>query len=300
MAAAAQDCAGIIEGYLDEAKPRKTLRLKILPLTVSSDTVPKPETEETPPKHTIPVKETDVITYVTEPNYDKKTNPELIAICKERKLKGYSGMNKNQLIKMLQQKDSIPASHQTNDIAPDKYSEEVLKSAYALHKNYVIEMKNLEHSFGIKIRLPGFPEHISENITKFIIHNKLNDKTSRWECVKGDLLSAKEGSGEVKCYMSDGPISFTPSSDWDVIYFLDARNWLTDDTFILYRVELKMSSVEWGSIMVSSTQSFKDQCKQRRRPRITWDSLYPKIKDYCHKVYEGTFENIFIPVEAKE
>jgi hypothetical protein len=43
----------------------------------------------------------------------------------------------------------------------------------------------------------------------------------------------KRGFQECKCFTSDGPLSFTPSSNWDVIYFLDARDWLNDN-FILY------------------------------------------------------------------
>ncbi len=184
-------------------------------------------------------------------------------------------------------------------IAEDTYSKELLKEQYALHKLYVKGRIDTTKKIGVKVRLPCIPEDISENIIKQIIHNKLNDKTSRWDCKKGDLQSEKEGKQECKCFTSDGPPSFTPSSDWDVIYFLDARNWL-NDTFILYRISLKRTSPEWKNIKISKTQTFEDQTKQGRRPRITWESLYPQIKSYCTKVYEGNFDDIFIPLEATE
>lgn len=185
------------------------------------------------------------------------------------------------------------------DMIEDTYTKDLLKEQYPLHKAYVNGRINTTKKIGVKVRLPCIPEDISENIVKFILRNKLNDTTSTWDCKKGDLQSEKEGKQECKCFTSDGPLSFTPSSEWDVIYFLDARNWL-NDKFILYRVSLKRTSFEWKNIKVSKTQSFEDQTKQGRRPRITWESLLPQISSYCNKVYEGTFDDIFNPLEVKE
>jgi len=174
----------------------------------------------------------------------------------------------------------------------DSYTKELLIEQYNLHKTYVLGRINTTRDIGVKVRLPSIPEDISENIVKYIIHNKLQDITSRWNCKKGDLHSLKEGKQECKCFTSDGPPSFTPSSDWDIIYFLDARQWL-NDTFVLYRIPLQRTSTEWKNIKVSKTQTFEDQSKQGRRPRITWESLKPQIETYCSKIYEGTFDDIF-------
>ena len=146
--------------------------------------------------------------------------------------------------------------------------------------------------FGVEIRLPSIPEDISENIVKYIIQNKLNDKTSSWDCKRGDLESKNEGKQECKCFTSTGPLSFTPSSEWDVIYFLDAQKWLSD-SFVLYRIPLKRTSTEWQKIKVNKKQTFEDQCKQGRRPRMNWKILEPQVASHCTKVYEGTFEDIF-------
>jgi len=175
----------------------------------------------------------------------------------------------------------------------DNYTKELLIEQLALHKGYVNGRINTTKKIGVKVRLPSIPEDISENI---ILHNKVNDNTSRWDCKNGDLESQKEGKQECKCFTSGGPLSFTPSSNWDVIYFLDARNWLCNK-FILHRVSLKRTSSEWLNIKVNKIQTFYDQTKQGRRPRITWESLHPQISSYCTKVYEGTFEDIFIPLE---
>ena len=226
-------------------------------------------------------------------DYLKKTNKELMKICKDRGLKGYSGKKKDILLEMLTSITKIETSVQ------DSYTKDLLREQYALHKSYVNGRINTTKKIGVKVRLPSIPEDISENIIKQIINNKLNDTTSSWDCKKGDLQSKKEGSQECKCFTSDGPPSFTPSSNWDVIYFLDGRKWLNDN-FVLYRVDLKRTSTEWKNIKVSKTQTFEEQTKQGRRPRITWESLKPQINSYCTKVYDGTFDDIFNPLEAKE
>ena len=183
-------------------------------------------------------------------------------------------------------------------IKMDTYSEDILKEQYMTHKHYYNVRKASSDMLNIKIRFPSIPEDISENMIKFILHYKLNDKTSSWACDKGDLKSKVEGVQECKCFTSDGPLSFTPSGDWDVIYFLDAREWL-DDNFVLYRVGLKKTSNEWKSIKVNKKQTFEEQCIQGRRPHISWDAIYPQISDYCEKIFEGSFEDIFTPVNHK-
>jgi hypothetical protein len=236
-------------------------------------------------------------------DYTKKTCKELLKFCKENGIKGYANKNKEALIYMLHQKDTISKGGLANidvniepvvktEITEDTYTKEILKQQYALHKTYVEGRITTTTKTGVKVRLPSIPEDISENIVKQIIHNKLNDKTSRWDCKKGDLQSQKEGKQECKCFTSDGPPSFTPSSEWDIIYFLDARNWL-NNKFILWRIPLKRTSNEWKNIKVNKTQTFEDQTKQGRRPRITWETLKPQIEPHCTKVYEGTFEDIF-------
>ena len=175
----------------------------------------------------------------------------------------------------------------------EKYTPEILKDQYIIHKSYVMGRIRTIKNAGVCVRLPSIPEDISENIIKQIIHNKLNDKTSSWDCKKGDLESKIEGKQECKCFTSTGPLSFTPSSEWDVIYFLDAQKWLSD-SFTLYRIPLKRTSTEWQNLKVNKTQTFGDQCKQGRRPHISWNLLEPQLASHYTKVYEGTFEDIFI------
>jgi len=180
----------------------------------------------------------------------------------------------------------------------DAYTAQTLVKRFTMHKQYVTLVKQIVGETGIPIRLPNMPEDISENIAKFIIHNQVGDKTSKWtkgikgQKITGDLVSDVEKTQEVKCFTSDGPPSFGPKENWNVIYFLDARKWL-DDKFVLWRIPLANTSAEWKSIKMNKTQTHEDQSNQGRRPRITWESLYPQIKDHCQNVYQGSFEGIF-------
>ena len=176
----------------------------------------------------------------------------------------------------------------------DTYSKEFLIEQYNLHKSYVLGRLNGMSKSNINIRLPSIPEDISENIIKFIIQNKNNDITSTWNCGVGDLYSQIEGVQECKCFTSDGPLSFTPSSLWNVIYFLDARDWLNNN-FKLYKLNISNASEEWKNIKVNKKETFDDQAKQGRRPRLNWNDIQKQLSSYMTLIYEGTFEDIFIP-----
>jgi hypothetical protein len=230
---------------------------------------------------------------------------ELKALCKQYGYTGYSKMNKSAMIELLQHgSDSESDTESKNDgIAQipitDTFTENILRKLFTKQIRYVQGLQEDAKEHKLKIRMPVFPEYLSENITKFIIRNKLGDQTCTWDCKKGDLLSQIEGKQEVKCFTSDGPPSFTPSSKWDVIYFLDGRKWL-NNKFILYKVSLTNDSTEWRNINMSKADTFGKQADQGRRPRIKWNSLHPQIESYCTKIYDGTFEGIFTPLGAKE
>jgi hypothetical protein len=177
------------------------------------------------------------------------------------------------------------------------FTEDVLIKLLHTHMSHVKQLMEISNSTGIELRLPNFPEYLSENIIKFIIHYKLGDKTSNWNCKKGDLLSDKEGVQECKAFTSDGPLSFSPTTEWDVIYFLDAREWLLN-RYVLYKSNLRRTMDEWKNIEMSKKETFEVQSKQGRRPHIGWEKLKPQIIDLS-TIYEGTFEDIFKPVEEE-
>ncbi len=229
------------------------------------------------------------------------TNKELIAYCKANGIKGYSGKKKEEILALI---DSKPAETKEPVVEEDTYTEEILKARFNQHKTYVEETIKIRDSIGLSIRLPVIPEDITENMVKHILHNlsgEFQDKTSMWtksfkskQKITGDLVSKKENVQECKCFSSDGPISFGPTENWDVIYFLDAREWL-EDKFVLWRVPLSNTAPEWKSTVLnkSKNESFESQSAQGRRPRINWDALYPQIAKHATKVFDGSFIDIF-------
>jgi hypothetical protein len=134
-----------------------------------------------------------------------------------------------------------------------------------------------------KFRAPNFPEHISENIIRNLIEQLENVKCTR-NNKSGDL--SKEGIRvECKSFSSAGPCSFGPNEKWNEIYFLDARNYITKK-FKLYRVKLSNDDKIFLNLKVNKKQTFEDQAKLGRRPRITFNEIYKQLKSNIELIYD--------------
>jgi hypothetical protein len=171
-------------------------------------------------------------------------------------------------------------------------SEQAVKDYYNAEISHARRIRELNEKHGYKTRWDGLPEHVSENIIKFFIQRKLKDPSCTWLCKKGDLTSTLLGAIECKSFTSDGPTSFGPKQKWDIIFFLDAREWL-NDRLVIWQINLQSTDEVWKSIKVNKKQSKADQSDESRRPRINWEGLKPQLGDHCKKVYEGNFEDIF-------
>ena len=209
--------------------------------------------------------------------------------------------------------DIIKKSVKPTDLQPkndegeneDKYTADVLRKQYTLYRNNYIETAETIKTTGLPIRHQNPPEDITENMAKFTINNHDNDPSCKWaksikingKKLNGDLYSDKypiDSLPEVKAFTSDGPSSFGPKKKFGVIYFLDMRDWL-NDTFILWKLNLSNDSPEWKHIKMNKTQTHEEQCKEGRRPHISWDNIYSQMPDKCIQVYCGNFEGIFTP-----
>ena len=184
----------------------------------------------------------------------------------------------------------------------DDYTADDLRQRYTAFKNYVLSYLHLRSHIRKLIRGINIPEDISENIVKLIIQYIEGDAECSW-CksigMSGDLFSKKDGIIEVKAFSSDGPSSFGPRKKFNVIYFLDMRNWI-DDVIILWKVNLSNESPQWKALKMNKKEDNKTQSDRGIRPHIAWSKIYPQISEYCTKVYEGPFEGIFIPAVKAE
>lgn len=188
-------------------------------------------------------------------------------------------------------------------MAQDKYTADILRKRFSQYKDNTNVLLEITRETGLPIRNENPPEDITENIVKFILKNKCGDTSCVWAKSvgrPGDLYSNIEHIQEVKAFTSDGPCSFGPKKVFNVIYFLDLREWL-EDKFVLWRVTLSNESTEWKKLKMNSTQTFEDHCNLGRRPHIGFDKIYEQLKDLrtssglpvCSKIYEGSFQDIF-------
>ena len=140
-----------------------------------------------------------------------------------------------------------------------------MKTLYEAFKTYT---ETLRHFPG-KIRLPNFPEHVSEMMIKNAIHQ--NGDLTVQKLKSGDLVSTTDGKLECKCFWP------TFIAEWNTLYVLDAQLY-KENVFTVFRIRLNKQSDVWKSIKVNT---FEDQINQKRRPRITWKYLYSQIQPYC-------------------
>jgi hypothetical protein len=138
------------------------------------------------------------------------------------------------------------------------------------------------------MRLPNFPEGISENIIKEYI-NKIEKKKCINSQTGGDLEVYENDQIkkiEVKCFTSNGPTSFGPSEKWNEIYFLDASNFL-NKKFKIYKISLSNDSDVFSNIKINSSKTYKDVCDEGKRPRINFVQLQKQLKEYVKLIYQG-------------
>ena len=232
----------------------------------------------------------DVKTTIEEDGYNIK---DLKTICKEYSIRNYSNRSKaelkNMIISHILQKT---IKKNVNEVYEhDKYTVELLAKQYSSFKEYVTSIVVDMEETGMSFRIPNMPEYISENIIKFILRS-VGHKVV-WNGL-GELQSSEDGKLEFKCFATSSPCSFSYNrkDTWNKIYFLDSREYLEEDRFILYCVNLSNTSDEWKNIMVNKTDTMESQQKQKKRPRISWDKLYTQIEDHVDIVFDGTFQDI--------
>jgi hypothetical protein len=158
-----------------------------------------------------------------------------------------------------------------------------------IHIEYVNKIIAFKKKTGINTRLPNFPECISENIVREYINHK-----EKRICIcsqsGGDLEIIDKISNikvEVKCFTSSGPTSFGPTEKWNELYFIDATKFMNNE-FKIYKINLSNNSDKFKSIKINSTETFEDQCKNGKRPRLGFKLLCDQLLNDVKLVYDGS------------
>jgi len=148
-----------------------------------------------------------------------------------------------------------------------------------------------------RIRHVNFPSEVSENIVKFVLYRKYRIMPT-WDTDWGDLQCANLMI-EVKAFSSTGPTSFGPTEKWDRIYFLDARGFI-HSFFKVYECRLKNTDPVWQRLRVNKTETYGDQCQQKRRPRLCFHDLKEQLGRHCTLLFEGRFDQVMTEPKATE
>lgn len=147
-----------------------------------------------------------------------------------------------------------------------------------------------------KIRHNNFPSEISENIVKYIIYKKYNIMPIWDLLLTGDLILKfnnkyiQNKKIEIKTFSSIGPISFGPTESWDWIYFVDCTEY-NKYIFKIYELKKSNTNTNWLNIYINQQQTFLDQIKQKRRPRIKFNNLYKQLLD-IKLIYHDSIKNL--------
>ena len=202
------------------------------------------------------------------------------------KLKKKSRTKQNSKIKVEDENISDVEKSTTTDNKELNMNE--INQLLNIHIEYVLNLKKFMTTTGCKIRLPNFPEAISENLTKeyIIIKEKRQCKKAQ---TGGDLEIIKDNKTykiEVKCFTSDGPTSFGPTEKWSELYFVDAKDFLNKN-FIIYKVNFPNHSQIFGNIKINAEKTYKDICKEGKRPRINFEELKKQLGSNIELIYKG-------------
>jgi hypothetical protein len=171
----------------------------------------------------------------------------------------------------------------------DGYTKQILQEHINKYNDIYLFIDNINSQLkSKKCRKMNYSSEITENLVKFGIIKKYNVSPS-WDTKKGDLCLyglQLEVKGSVDL-MNGGPSSFGPNEEWSRIYFVDAVN-CSIKKFKIYEIKLSNTSEIWSNIKVSKTQTYKDQCLQGRRPRITFKELIQQIPEsYISILFDG-------------
>jgi hypothetical protein len=167
-----------------------------------------------------------------------------------------------------------------------------------IHYNRLIKELNKEHKNNCKtIRCQNFPSEISENIVRLYWkkHKRFNLNWGLHKC--GDLSFNFNNIVkiiEVKGYSSDGPTSFGPKEKWDMIYFVDCKDY-NSYNFKIYEIPLKNTSKEFRNINMSKEKTFGSISDENKRGELRAcfeKNIMPQLENHCKLVFNGNIHEL--------
>ncbi len=148
-------------------------------------------------------------------------------------------------------------------------------------------------------RRPNFPEYISENIVKIFFWYKYGKILTDSGNVDLTMqLRDKKLRIEVKAFSSTGPTSFGDKECWDLLYFVDATDFI-NKKFRIYEIHASDDSKEFGSLIVRAGKTYemaRAEAKIKKsnnfRPRWQFSKICEHLNEKTQIVYDGTLSGI--------
>ena len=151
------------------------------------------------------------------------------------------------------------------------------------------QIKHLRDQYpDTSLRLPSFGE-LGESIVAHLLYEQ--KACDICKPATGDL-QWDDQLCEIKTVTSKGPISFGPTEKWDLLAILDAQQF-EQGRYQLYLIS--RTNQQLGYLKVNKKQTFADQIRQKRRPRICLSKLLAQIDSQHIQVIQKTWD---IPVSV--
>lgn len=67
---------------------------------------------------------------------------------------------------------------------------------------------------------------------------------------------------------------------------------MLENKFKIYKIKLSSDSEEFKNLKVNKFQTFEEQCKQKRRPRLSFKEIKNQLKEHIKLVFNDTIYNL--------
>ena len=188
-------------------------------------------------------------------------------------------------------------NNQSIILLQDSMTFDLLMQCIDQYNNTIIFEKNINRQLkNKKIRQSNFPSHISENIVKFAYCKKYKIMPT-WDTETGDLQLHYNPTEKIKIEVKgsinlyNGPPTFGPTEYWDIILFIDGKDTLNKN-YKIFEIRLSPNTPQWEQLMVNKKETYKDQCKAGRRPRLAFKEIHNQLQNYCKVIFDGHIDSL--------
>jgi hypothetical protein len=176
----------------------------------------------------------------------------------------------------------------SNPLLKKTFTKEKLYDFYFEFRKFYRFAEKLKKD-GYITRLPNIDSAISENLIRFIVLETVPDVICS---IVGDLSSPTIGKIECKYFSSSDPMSFSPTSYFDMLYILDGTDLIGSGHLKLYKINVKSTDDTWKQLKINKKDTFETQSLQKRRPRLSHESILRQLRHLTTVEYDDNIDKL--------